>query len=69
MFNDMLAGGEGDELEVAAELQTSALQPPHKYVPWVSLPLTMHSQSLCPDLWQPVALLQRSLCSTWLVPG
>ena len=35
----VLAGAQGDELEIAAELQTDALEPPHKYVPWVSLTL------------------------------
>ena len=35
----VLAGAQGDELEIAAELQTDALEPPHKYVPWVSLAL------------------------------
>ncbi|KAK4351605.1 hypothetical protein RND71_030918 [Anisodus tanguticus] len=65
LVTDCVASGRGKELELGYAAETNALQPPHKYVPWV----VVDDQPLYDDYMDFISFICKAYKGTAPVPG
>ncbi|XP_059297721.1 gamma-interferon-responsive lysosomal thiol protein-like [Lycium ferocissimum] len=65
VIKDCVLGGRGKELELSYAAETNALQPPHKYVPWV----VVDGQPLYDDYTDFISFICKAYKGTAPVPG